>query len=316
MIKIEKIFGHEIQKEILNKKFNSYNSDTWMFYGEKNIGKFNFAKNFIIENLAKKLFNTEKEIFTLTSNELKDINKNLLSCYFHLNEHENVSIDEIRKLFSQLELTNFSEKIPKYIVIDNFETININSKNALLKTLEEPPEKVFIFLICHNIFEVPKTITSRCKKIEFKSLSSSDFEIFLKHNLFDFEHLNNKRTIDYINNKPGIFKLLQKYNFQENIILMEKIIKNDEINYLDIQKLIDNFSDNLSLLILILKNFLYKRTKSNFVEKFGDITNCEKIFNFFDNIKSNLNESLNINKNQYILSIFVNYFKNIKSKNE
>lgn len=316
MLKVEKIFGHKEQKVILNKKFNSEFSDTWMLFGERGLGKFNFIKNFVIEDLAKKIFCTKKDIFNLTTNELKTLNKKLVSSYFHLNEGEKVSIDQLRKLFNQLQLTNSSDKIPKYIIIDNFDTININSKNALLKTLEEPPRMVFIFLVCHNIYNVPKTVTSRCKKIEFRPLSNKDFEDFLKYNTFDNENIKKQNIDDYVNNKPGLLKLLQEYDFEKNISLIEKIANNREVNYLHIQKLIDNFSNNLDLLILLIKYFLYQKAKKTFLQRLNDNKDIQPILSFFDYIKPRLNQNLNISENQYILSIFANYFNNLKQSNE
>ena len=60
------------------------------------------------------------------------------------------------------------------MIIDNADNLNFNSFNALLKTIEEPPENTVILIISHDIPKIPKTIISRCTTIKFNCLKSTN----------------------------------------------------------------------------------------------------------------------------------------------
>ena len=49
--------------------------------------------------------------------------------------------------------------------------------NALLKTLEEPPEHVLFILATTEVHKIPATILSRCQRYDFKKVSVSDIKI-------------------------------------------------------------------------------------------------------------------------------------------
>ena len=58
--------------------------------------------------------------------------------------------------------------------------MNINSTNALLKILEEPPQNSLFFIISHNKDSIIPTIKSRCLNLQFRKFSNDVIESFLK----------------------------------------------------------------------------------------------------------------------------------------
>jgi DNA polymerase-3 subunit delta' len=62
------------------------------------------------------------------------------------------------------------------MIVDPTNVLTINSANALLKALEEPPPRTVFFLISHGAAAVLPTIRSRCTKLAFRSLSAPDFQ--------------------------------------------------------------------------------------------------------------------------------------------
>lgn len=58
----------------------------------------------------------------------------------------------------------------KVYIIDEVHMLSTGAFNALLKTLEEPPEHVIFILATTEIYKVPATIISRCQTIEFKNI--------------------------------------------------------------------------------------------------------------------------------------------------
>ena len=79
-----------------------------------------------------------------------------------------ISVVEIRKINHFIYATSLNKKLPKIVVIDGVDNLNIYSLNALLKPLEELPPNTCIILISNNTRNLPATIVSRCRLIKVK----------------------------------------------------------------------------------------------------------------------------------------------------
>ena len=77
---------------------------------------------------------------------------------------KNIKIEQIRKLIYEINLTSHYDRL-KIAAIYPAERMSIASANALLKTLEEPGERVFLLLATHNKGRIPVTIRSRCQSM-------------------------------------------------------------------------------------------------------------------------------------------------------
>jgi len=87
----------------------------------------------------------------------------------------NRGIDEIRSLRESVRYLPVMGKHKVYI-IDEVHMLTQEAFNALLKTIEEPPEHVIFILATTAPHKIPVTITSRCQRLEFKRLSVSHIE--------------------------------------------------------------------------------------------------------------------------------------------
>ena len=85
----------------------------------------------------------------------------------------NNGVEEIRELKSNVTLAPFSSKYKIYI-IDEVHMLSQAAFNALLKTLEEPPEHVIFIMATTEPHKVPVTIRSRCQHIPFHSIGAHD----------------------------------------------------------------------------------------------------------------------------------------------
>ena len=59
----------------------------------------------------------------------------------------------------------------RIVIIDAADNLNPNAANALLKMLEEPPERTTLLLICHQPTRLLPTIVSRCRTLRLKKLT-------------------------------------------------------------------------------------------------------------------------------------------------
>lgn len=89
-----------------------------------------------------------------------------------------ISVDEAR------ELPEFFAKSPsmaawRVAIVDAADDMNVNAANALLKTLEEPPERGVLFLVAHAPARLLTTIRSRCRRLAFPRWPEADVGAFI-----------------------------------------------------------------------------------------------------------------------------------------
>ncbi|MDD6484845.1 MAG: DNA polymerase III subunit gamma/tau [Clostridiales bacterium] len=91
----------------------------------------------------------------------------------------NNGVDDIRGI---KEDVNYVASLAKYTVyiIDEVHMLSGAAFNALLKTLEEPPEHVIFILATTEPHKVPQTILSRCQRFDFKRIKNSDIIVRMK----------------------------------------------------------------------------------------------------------------------------------------
>ena len=96
-----------------------------------------------------------------------------------LDAASNNGVEDIRSLISDTAYVAAEARYTVYI-IDEVHMLSNPAFNALLKTLEEPPERVIFILATTDPQKVPQTILSRCQRFDFKRISVSDIELRLK----------------------------------------------------------------------------------------------------------------------------------------
>ena len=111
----------------------------------------------------------------------------------------NRGIDEIRSLRESVRYMPAEGKYRVYI-IDEVHMLTPEAFNALLKTLEEPPEHVIFILATTAPHKIPVTITSRCQRLDFRRLSIEDIEGYLKKIL----------EAQSVNWEPGAIRVLAR----------------------------------------------------------------------------------------------------------
>ncbi|MBI4698040.1 MAG: DNA polymerase III subunit delta' [Nitrospirae bacterium] len=90
-----------------------------------------------------------------------------------------IRVDITRKIEEFLSYKAFEGRW-KAVIIDGAETLNQSAANALLKTLEEPPEQSILILISPRPELLPKTILSRCQRIFFSPLPINKMSALLE----------------------------------------------------------------------------------------------------------------------------------------
>lgn len=98
---------------------------------------------------------------------------------YEIDAASNRGIDEIRELRDTVKFAAAGGLYKVYIV-DEVHMLTTEAFNALLKTLEEPPEKVVFILATTEPHKVPTTIKSRCQRYDFKRIPAAVIEARLQ----------------------------------------------------------------------------------------------------------------------------------------
>lgn len=94
---------------------------------------------------------------------------------YEIDAASNRGIDEIRSLLENVRFTSAGSRYKVYI-IDEVHMMTTEAFNALLKTLEEPPENVVFILATTEAHKVPATIQSRCQRFDFHRITAEEIE--------------------------------------------------------------------------------------------------------------------------------------------
>lgn len=90
-----------------------------------------------------------------------------------------ITVDEVRKLKGFFSLSS-TEGGRRVVIVDAADEMNVSAANALLKLLEEPPEKSFLIQISHQPSRLLPTIRSRCRELRLSLLQEPDLQAALR----------------------------------------------------------------------------------------------------------------------------------------
>ncbi len=173
------IKGHEKTIEILKKAIrNKAVSHSFLFEGEEGIGKklvaYVFSKTLLCQEGQDEPCNQCDSCIRFDRGNHPD--------FFVIETEKNlIRKSEIEGLVGQMTTAPFESK-RKIFIIDDSHTMNMESTNALLKTLEEPPDFVNIILISSSPNKLLTTILSRVHNIKFFPLKPGEVEKILREN--------------------------------------------------------------------------------------------------------------------------------------
>ena len=233
------ILGQEFAKKyIINAIRNNKINHAYMFEGIDGIGKNLFAKE--LGNILINTNNAENSPDYITIEPTGN----------------SIKIAQIRELQSDIIIKPHSNY--KIYVINDAQKMTVESQNALLKTLEEPPEYAIIILITNNKESLLPTIKSRCEIIKFLPISIME----LKKYLMD-KGIDEKRALLLANFSRGSIEKALELSESTDFTIMRDDIQNyiqhildkNMIEILNIQSDIDKYKDKITVLLDMMINY-------------------------------------------------------------
>ena len=276
-----------IEKKISSIDLNNL-SHALIVEGQEGVGK-----NQICQYLINGLLN-EKNSKNLIKNhshpDLFCINNETLISYFQRedkdklkNKTKKIPVGFIREAIDFVMLKSGLSK-NKILFIDGAENLTISSQNALLKTLEEPPQNTYIIIQSNRFKCLNQTIYSRCQLIHFNNLSQDELYSWAEDIL---QNKNDKSVIpSYMTPKKvsqliedGLFEDLKKLNNYLST-LFNKGIDGKVIS--DVIDLNIDFNEKLNYIIDFALSILREDTSNIHPVRLSDF--IQELSNFRENL--------------------------------
>lgn len=169
------LVGHEDQLQVLDRGVDERLSAAFILSGASGIGKrkaaLQIAEKYLCQNVQM-----NKSCGQCPSCQQIRAGQSI-SVSFLAPVDEMIRVDEVQKLLNMIHLRSLTQK--RFVIIDDVEKMNLQAANTILKTLEEPPEGLYFFLLTSQISKVLKTIRSRCQVILFHPLHEDQMRSLL-----------------------------------------------------------------------------------------------------------------------------------------
>ena len=299
------IIGQDFAKKYLTNsiKKNKINH-AYMFEGIDGIGKKKFS-----QELSKILLDTQNV----------DSSPDYINIY---PDGNSIKIAQIRKL--QTDIIIKPHKNYKIYIINQADSMTIEAQNALLKTLEEPPEYAIIILITSNKEALLDTIKSRCEIIKFLPISILDLNNYLINKGID----KNRAQLLSTFARGSIEKAIELSESADFAIMRDEIqtyievmLDKDIIDILEIPTSMDKYKkDSISILDMLInyfrdimlikenvdKSMLINIDKLTFLQNMSKkitYSQVSKIIDIIEDIKKKIRSNCNFNISIQVMAL-------------
>ena len=257
------LIGQEIIAEtIYNSIKQNRSANAYLFTGIRGVGKTTIAR------IVAKSLNCMMGIDQLCTDKLCE-NCEAISNSNHIDVLEmdaasKTGVDDVRDLieFSRYRPTSAKFKI---FIIDEVHMLSKQAFNALLKTLEEPPEYLKFIFATTEIKKIPVTVLSRCQRFDLSRINSLDLFKFIKE-------VKNKENGKINDEALKLIVKISEGSVRDALSLLDRALlsKNEksELNLQEAQKIFGYF-DKSYLINLI--NFLFKGDEKEVINIYRSI---------------------------------------------
>ena len=303
----EDLIGQDIVAETI---INSIKADklpnAYLFTGIRGVGKTTTAR------IVAKSLNCLNGIENLCKNELCEnceaiTNSNHIDV-LEMDAASKTGVDDVRDL---IEFSRYGPTSSKYkiFIIDEVHMLSKQAFNALLKTLEEPPEYLKFIFATTEIKKIPITVVSRCQRFDLSRIKSLE--------LFDFiKKIKDKEKGNVSDDALKLIVKISEGSVRDALSLLDRgllsLEKNKELNLKEAQKIFGYFdkSQLIEIFNLILSGDekkvieIYRKIYDQGVEPKIFLNDFLELLYYFKNIKYLTLESTNFSLNdQEFLSI-------------
>jgi len=311
------LIGQEVVAETITNSIKANKiPNAYLFTGIRGIGKTTTAR------IVAKALNCSNGIDNLCKENFcescKSISESSHIDVLEMDAASKTGVDDVRDL---IEFSRYGPTSAKYkiFIIDEVHMLSKQAFNALLKTLEEPPEYLKFIFATTEIKKIPITVVSRCQRFDLSRIKSSELLEFIKK-IKDKE--NGKISDDALK----LIVKISEGSVRDSLSLLDRaLLSLDEGKELDLnsaQKIFGYFdkSQLIDLFELILKGeetkviSIYRKIYDQGVEPKVFINDFLELLYYFKNINSLTLESTNFSLNDEEFSKIKNLSNQIDSE--
>ena len=251
----DEVAGQEhIVRTLKNALATKKLAHAYLFAGPRGTGKTTMAK------LLAKALNCDEGI-GCQCNECKNCKAIIEGSHpdvLELDAASNNSVDDIRDLIDKVKYGTILGRYKVYI-IDEVHMLSPSAFNALLKTLEEPPEHVIFILATTEPHQILPTILSRCQRYDFTKLSDADIKNRLKEVL-------EKEGVSYNEEAVDIIISLADGGMRDALSILDQVLAYSG-NKLEVRDILDIFALESKEEKIALLNSIFDKNVSDVLER-------------------------------------------------
>lgn len=257
----EEIAGEqEIVQTLKNSLKSNRLAHAYLFTGPRGVGKTSIAR--LIAKGVNCLTGTTDTPCNICEN-CREISAGNFLDLIEIDAASNRGIDEIRQLKEKINYSPTKGRKKVYI-IDEVHMLTKEAFNALLKTLEEPPEHVLFILATTEPDKILPTIISRCQRYDFKSVNYRDMREKLLYIVDNEKYRIDEASLVAIYEASG-------GSMRDSISILERLMINTEDKNISIEKTEDVLGitpiKTIDLFIEVIEN----KNQSQGIELLEDI---------------------------------------------
>ena len=259
------LIGQEIVAETIynSVKYNRI-ANAYLFTGIRGVGKTTIAR------IVAKSLNCSKGVDQLCADEFcencKDITNSNHIDVLEMDAASKTGVDDIRDL---IEFARYGPTSAKYkiFIIDEVHMLSKQAFNALLKTLEEPPDYLKFIFATTEIKKIPVTVLSRYQRFDLSRINSEDLFKFIKE-------VKNKENGKINDEALKLIVKISEGSVRDALSLLDRaLLSNNEKTELDLKEAqkIFGYFDKSYLINLI--NFIFKGNENEVINVYRSIYN-------------------------------------------
>ena len=260
----EDLIGQELAvKTILNSIKENKVPNAYLFTGIRGVGKTTIARIVAksinckngIENIGKKVSCDNCHCEAIANSNHIDV--------LEMDAASKTSVDDVREL---IEFSRYGPSSAKYkiFIIDEVHMLSKQAFNALLKTLEEPPQYLKFIFATTEVKKIPITVLSRCQRFELPRVKPEELLVFLKK-ILNLE--NGVATDDALK----LIIKLSEGSVRDALSLLDRALISLDKKKLDLEEAQKIFGYFDKTLIIELFNYLFKADEDKVLKLYKKI---------------------------------------------
>ena len=260
----EDLIGQELAvKTILNSIKENKVPNAYLFTGIRGVGKTTIARIVAksinckngIENIGKKISCDNCHCEAIANSNHIDV--------LEMDAASKTSVDDVREL---IEFSRYGPSSAKYkiFIIDEVHMLSKQAFNALLKTLEEPPQYLKFIFATTEVKKIPITVLSRCQRFELPRVKPEELLVFLKK-ILNLE--NGVATEDALK----LIIKLSEGSVRDALSLLDRALISLDKKKLDLEEAQKIFGYFDKTLIIELFNYLFKADEDKVLKLYKKI---------------------------------------------